>query len=89
MQAFKRAVEEALELQARRAGEAPATKHHPQDFLHPRDAGPGSESDEPEAPLSDAKACALVWHGPRRPNVATGNGDSCCDFDIRALEQLT
>lgn len=54
-------MEEALELQARRAGEAPATDHRPEDFLHPRAARPGSDSDEPEAPPSDAQARALVF----------------------------
>ena len=53
-------MEEALELQARRAGDAPATDHRPEDFLHPRAAGPDSEPDEIEAPPSDAKARALV-----------------------------
>ena len=65
-------MQEALELQARRAGDAPATDHCPEDFLHPRAAGPGSESNEPEAPPSDAKARALAWHGPRRPRLPIG-----------------
>ena len=64
LQAFSRAVEEALELQARRAGEAPATRHCPADFLHPPTAGPGSESDEPEASPSDAKARTVAGMVP-------------------------
>ena len=49
-------MEEALELQARRAGEPPATDHRPEDFLHPPATGPGSESDEPKAPPPDDMA---------------------------------
>lgn len=79
-------MEEALELQARRAGEAPATNHRPEDFLHPRDAGPGSESDEPEAPPSDAQARALAWHGPRRLLLPRGVGPSLSGSGVHASE---
>lgn len=48
IQAFKKAVEEALELQARRAGQTPATNHRPLDFLGPGAVGAASDSEGPE-----------------------------------------
>ncbi|KAK9830899.1 hypothetical protein WJX81_003019 [Elliptochloris bilobata] len=53
--AFRRAVEEALELQARRAGQAPATDHRPDDFLVPAAEEPASDSEGPEAEAPEAK----------------------------------
>lgn len=63
MQAFKLAVEEAVEIQDRRAGTRPKTQHEPLDFLHENPEYDASlvpmAFDEIFPPLSDTEAAAV------------------------------
>jgi len=70
-QAFQRALEEALELQARRAGRPPATSHRPVDFLAPNaSAGGAGAAPTPEADALDLRPAPVSASAAKRVSAA-------------------